>query len=246
MSENMNVNSLGQNTVTIEPPFTGTTGTVGTVGTGTVGTVGTGTVGTGTGTTYGVTSIAIGVITIFALAGVIILVYYHTKYGTDFMAAITQDWTRFHAWLNNSLNSSNVVTHDQMNGDDHYSSTSGIPSPHSGSQLSSNSPPNSLNTSHTHIGSQTHLVSAHAIASGLADEMFSGGSFEEKEKEKEKERQFGEDGSVTPSNGRNKTGWCYIGEDHNIRSCVEVGPNDVCASNDVFPSEAHCVNPTLR
>lgn len=231
MSENMNVNSLGQNTATIEP-FTGTAGT---------GTVGTGAVGTGgTGTTYTVASIAIGVITIFALAGVIVLVYYHTKYGTDFMAAITLDWTRFHAWLNNSSNSSNVVSHDDHNG---------IPSPHSESQLSSNSPPNSLNTSHTHIGSHaSHLnlsatANAKAIASGLADEMFSGGS---SGSFGEKERQFGEDGSVTPSNGRNKTGWCYIGEDHNIRSCAEVGPNDVCASNDVFPSEAHCVNPTLR
>jgi len=43
-----------------------------------------------------------------------------------------------------------------------------------------------------------------------------------------------------------KSGWCYIGEDQGIRSCSEIGVNDVCMSGDVFPSQAICMNPNLR
>jgi hypothetical protein len=43
-----------------------------------------------------------------------------------------------------------------------------------------------------------------------------------------------------------KSGWCYIGEDHGIRTCAEIGVNDVCMSGDVFPNQAICMNPNLR
>jgi hypothetical protein len=43
-----------------------------------------------------------------------------------------------------------------------------------------------------------------------------------------------------------KSGWCFIGEEQGIRSCSNVGVNDVCMSGDVFPSQAICVNPNLR
>jgi hypothetical protein len=43
-----------------------------------------------------------------------------------------------------------------------------------------------------------------------------------------------------------KSGWCYIGEDRGFRSCSEVGPNDMCMSGDIFPSNELCVNPNLR
>ena len=43
-----------------------------------------------------------------------------------------------------------------------------------------------------------------------------------------------------------KSGWCYIGEEQGIRSCVEVGVNDTCMSGDVFPTQAVCMNPKLR
>jgi ABC-type Na+ efflux pump permease subunit len=43
-----------------------------------------------------------------------------------------------------------------------------------------------------------------------------------------------------------KSGWCYIGEEQNIRSCAEVGVNDVCMSGDVFPTQDVCMNPKLR
>ena len=47
-------------------------------------------------------------------------------------------------------------------------------------------------------------------------------------------------------NKASKSGWCFIGEDRNVRSCAEVGANDMCMSGDIFPSREICVNPTLR
>jgi len=43
-----------------------------------------------------------------------------------------------------------------------------------------------------------------------------------------------------------KSGWCYIGEEQGIRTCAEIGVNDVCMSGDVFPNQAICMNPNLR
>ena len=43
-----------------------------------------------------------------------------------------------------------------------------------------------------------------------------------------------------------KAGWCYIGTDHGIRTCAEIGVNDGCMSGDVFPNQAICMNPNLR
>lgn len=43
-----------------------------------------------------------------------------------------------------------------------------------------------------------------------------------------------------------KSGWCYIGEEQGIRTCAEIGVNDVCMSGDVFPTQAVCMNPKLR
>ena len=43
-----------------------------------------------------------------------------------------------------------------------------------------------------------------------------------------------------------KSGWCYIGEEQGIRTCSEIGVNDICMSGDVFPNQAICMNPNLR
>jgi len=57
---------------------------------------------------------------------------------------------------------------------------------------------------------------------------------------------------VSPDDSRSsiqttgKQGWCYIGEEQGIRSCSEIGVNDVCMSGDVFPNQAICMNPNLR
>lgn len=52
--------------------------------------------------------------------------------------------------------------------------------------------------------------------------------------------------SSTQRNGSSKSGYCYIGEDRGFRSCIAVKEGDVCMSGDIFPSQAICVNPSLR
>jgi hypothetical protein len=52
--------------------------------------------------------------------------------------------------------------------------------------------------------------------------------------------------TIQMSKSAGKTGWCYIGDDRGIRSCMEVGPNDMCMSGDIFPTNDVCVNPNLR
>tara|TARA_Y100000389_G_scaffold204745_1_gene259348 strand:- start:697 stop:1359 length:663 start_codon:yes stop_codon:yes gene_type:complete len=54
-------------------------------------------------------------------------------------------------------------------------------------------------------------------------------------------------GSITQqSRSLPKSGYCYIGEDRGIRSCVKVNHSDTCMSGDIFPSKDICVNPSLR
>ena len=54
-------------------------------------------------------------------------------------------------------------------------------------------------------------------------------------------------GSVTQqSKSPPKSGYCYIGEDRGIRSCIKVGEGDKCMSGDIFPSNEICINPSLR
>jgi hypothetical protein len=48
------------------------------------------------------------------------------------------------------------------------------------------------------------------------------------------------------SKSSGKAGWCLIGEDRGIRSCMKVGLNDTCMSGDIFPTNDVCVNPNLR
>lgn len=43
-----------------------------------------------------------------------------------------------------------------------------------------------------------------------------------------------------------KSGFCYIGEERGVRSCIRVGENDTCMSQDIYPSMDVCVNPSLR
>jgi len=59
-------------------------------------------------------------------------------------------------------------------------------------------------------------------------------------------------GNVSPDESRSsiqvsgKSGWCYIGQEKGIRSCAEIGVNDVCMSGNIFPNQAICMNPNLR
>jgi hypothetical protein len=43
-----------------------------------------------------------------------------------------------------------------------------------------------------------------------------------------------------------KNAFCYIGSDNGNRRCVEIGKEDVCESNKVFPSMQLCINPHIR
>jgi hypothetical protein len=52
--------------------------------------------------------------------------------------------------------------------------------------------------------------------------------------------------AIQSSKVTGKAGWCYIGEDRGIRTCGEIGVNDVCMSGDIFPSQEICMNPNLR
>jgi len=54
------------------------------------------------------------------------------------------------------------------------------------------------------------------------------------------------DESISSVQSSGKAGWCYIGTDRNIRTCSQVGANDVCMSGDIFPSQDICMNPNLR
>ena len=59
------------------------------------------------------------------------------------------------------------------------------------------------------------------------------------------EPQADEAGSTTQGT-RGKSGYCYIGKDRNIRSCIKVNQADTCMSGDIFPTKDLCVNPNLR
>ena len=48
------------------------------------------------------------------------------------------------------------------------------------------------------------------------------------------------------SSAKSKSGFCYIGEDRGFRSCIKVSEGENCMSGDIFPTEAVCINPSLR
>lgn len=43
-----------------------------------------------------------------------------------------------------------------------------------------------------------------------------------------------------------QSGYCYIGEQGGVRSCIKVSAHDECMSGDIFPTAAICINPSLR
>lgn len=45
---------------------------------------------------------------------------------------------------------------------------------------------------------------------------------------------------------RSGRGYCYIGTDRGYRSCIYVGGNDKCMSEEIYPNRDICVNPKLR
>ena len=47
-------------------------------------------------------------------------------------------------------------------------------------------------------------------------------------------------------NATSKAGYCFVGADRNVRTCVKVGEDDVCMSGDIYPTMDICVNPNLK
>ena len=43
-----------------------------------------------------------------------------------------------------------------------------------------------------------------------------------------------------------KSGFCYYGSDNGTRYCTEVGANEKCVSEQIFPTREICINPNLR
>ena len=52
--------------------------------------------------------------------------------------------------------------------------------------------------------------------------------------------------SNTVSGKGGKSGYCYIGTENGIRTCAKVGKNNICMSEEIFPTRAVCMNPKLR
>lgn len=42
-----------------------------------------------------------------------------------------------------------------------------------------------------------------------------------------------------------KTNWCLVGDYAGKRGCIEIGDQDKCMSNQVFPNQEMCLNPTF-
>lgn len=66
-------------------------------------------------------------------------------------------------------------------------------------------------------------------------------------KKKKFDEQFLKDELVVDEAGvLEEQGFCYIGTDRGVRSCIDVLPGDKCMSGKIFPRMDICVNPSLR
>ena len=54
------------------------------------------------------------------------------------------------------------------------------------------------------------------------------------------------DSTIQSRRSNKKSGWCYVGTDRKVRSCIQVNASNKCMSGDIFPSRELCINPSLR
>ena len=54
------------------------------------------------------------------------------------------------------------------------------------------------------------------------------------------------DSTIQSRTSNQKPGWCYIGTDRKVRSCIKVNASNKCMSGDIFPTRELCINPSLR
>jgi len=45
---------------------------------------------------------------------------------------------------------------------------------------------------------------------------------------------------------QSKHGYCYIGKEKGVRTCMRVSEDDTCMSGEIFPTSEICINPNLR
>jgi hypothetical protein len=72
---------------------------------------------------------------------------------------------------------------------------------------------------------------------------------DEEEKDPEKKYKVGKNYSASSLLDLKLTktpGYCYVGDDRNVRTCVKVGIGDKCVSGKIFPTMDLCVNPNLK
>ena len=75
------------------------------------------------------------------------------------------------------------------------------------------------------------------------------GNKEEEEEETDPKKKYGKNykaSSLLDLKLTKTPGYCYVGTDRNVRTCVQVKTGDKCASGKVFPSMDLCVNPNLK
>tara|TARA_X000000368_G_scaffold59699_1_gene42136 strand:- start:53 stop:916 length:864 start_codon:yes stop_codon:yes gene_type:complete len=72
---------------------------------------------------------------------------------------------------------------------------------------------------------------------------------EEDEEETDPEKKYGKNykaSSLLDLKLTKTPGYCYVGTDRNVRTCVKVNIGNKCASGKVFPTMDLCVNPNLK
>ena len=68
----------------------------------------------------------------------------------------------------------------------------------------------------------------------------------EKKKKKKSPKIVAESTDAKQIQTGKKKGWCYIGSYRDYRSCLKVGKDDTCVSDEIFPTKEQCENPNLR
>jgi len=69
---------------------------------------------------------------------------------------------------------------------------------------------------------------------------------DKKKKNKEPKPSYQQVDSQKRKSAGGQNGYCYVGEEGNVRSCIDIKSSDTCMSGDIFPTMDVCINPTLR
>ena len=160
-----------------------------------------------------------------------------TKAGVDIVADTT---TGAIDTLQQSIQTGIQVPNNQMNSSNQTNTS--IPFPTSGTSVgvTSSNPPSQMASSSLPVQNNIQQVGANI------DKWQQDSLAKALDNAKQSTDQVSPDDSRSSIQTTGKSGWCYIGDDNGIRTCGEIGVNDVCMSGDVFPSQEICMNPNLR